>query len=66
MMAALGAEVVLVDQQPGSPPGQVSGADLVRVEAETRRIVIVRKAFRADQFRLAGNFRAHYLHPGPS
>ena len=28
MMAALGAEVVLVDQMPGSPPGQVSGEDL--------------------------------------
>ena len=24
-----------------------------------------RSAFRADQFRLAGNFRAHYLHTGP-
>jgi cysteine synthase A len=65
MMAALGAEVVLVDQAPGSPPGQVSGADLERVEEATRRIVEERGAFRADQFRLAGNFRAHYLHTGP-
>lgn len=65
MMAALGAEVVLVDQLPGARPGQVSGGDLERVEQETRRIVVERNAFRADQFRLAGNFRAHYLHTGP-
>jgi cysteine synthase A len=65
MMAALGAEVVLVDQLPGSTPGQVSGADLERVELETQRIVRARQAFRADQFKLQGNFRAHYLHTGP-
>jgi cysteine synthase A len=65
MMSALGAEVALVDQAPGSTPGQVSGEDLRLVEIETQRIVRERKAFRADQFRLAGNFRAHYLHTGP-
>jgi cysteine synthase A len=65
MMAALGAEVVLVDQTPGSPRGQVSGDDLALVEAETQRIVKERNAFRADQFILQGNFRAHYLHTGP-
>jgi cysteine synthase len=65
MMAALGAEVVLVDQAPGSAPGQVSGEDLALVEAETVRIVEARGAFRADQFRLAGNARAHFLHTGP-
>lgn len=65
MMRALGAEVVLVDQAPGSVPGQVSGDDLALVEQETQRIVQVRGAFRADQFRLAGNMRAHYLHTGP-
>ena len=32
MMSALGAEVVLVDQLPGSIPGQVSGGDLALVE----------------------------------
>ncbi|TIP50562.1 MAG: pyridoxal-phosphate dependent enzyme, partial [Mesorhizobium sp.] len=32
MMAALGAEVILVDQLPGSAPGQVSGGDLALVE----------------------------------
>jgi cysteine synthase A len=65
MMAALGAEVVLVDQLPDSVPGQVSGGDLELVEMETRRIVTQRNAFRADQFCLEGNFRAHYLHTGP-
>jgi cysteine synthase A len=65
MMAALGAEVVLVDQLPSSIPGQVSGGDLERVEREAKRIVKERSAFRADQFRLAGNTRAHYLHTGP-
>ncbi len=65
MMAALGGEVVLVEQLPGSVPGQVSGGDLEKVELETQRIVRERHAFRADQFNLEGNFRAHYLHTGP-
>jgi len=65
MMAALGAEVILVDQLPGSVPGQVSGGDLELVERETERLVKERGAFRADQFRLRGNFRSHYLHTGP-
>jgi cysteine synthase len=65
MMSALGAEVVLVDQMPDSVPGQVSGADLQKVEQVTQNIVAERHAFRADQFRLEGNFRAHYLHTGP-
>jgi cysteine synthase A len=65
MMRALGAEVVLVDQAPGSAAGQVSGRDLELVEQEAQRIARERPAFRADQFRHAGNFRAHYLHTGP-
>ena len=65
MMSALGAEVILVDQLPDSTPGQVSGGDLELVEQEARRIVKERHAFRADQFQLQGNFRAHYLHTGP-
>jgi cysteine synthase A len=65
MMAALGAEVVLVDQLPDSTPSRVSGGDLDLVEARTKELVEERKAFRADQFRLGGNFRAHYLHTGP-
>jgi cysteine synthase A len=62
MMTALGAEVVLVDQAPGSPPGQVSGEDLALVEARAKEIVEQRGAFRADQFNLAGNPNAHALH----
>jgi cysteine synthase A len=65
MMRALGAEVVLVDQMPDSPPGHVSGDDLALVEQKTQQIVTERGAFRADQFRLQGNVRAHYLHTGP-
>jgi cysteine synthase A len=65
MMRALGAEVVLVDQLPGSQPGEVSGGDLALVEQTCQRIVQERGAFRADQFRVEGNFRAHYLHTGP-
>ena len=65
MMAALGAEVVLVDQAPGGTPGQVSGADLERVEQEARRIVGQRSGFRADQFNNASNVRAHLLTTGP-
>ncbi len=65
MMSALGAEVVLVDQLPDSVPGRVSGGDLELVELETQKIVRERGGFRADQFRLLGNFRSHYLHTGP-
>lgn len=62
MMEAIGAEVVLVDQLPGSVHGQVSGGDLELVNQEAIRIEKERGAFRADQFRHQGNFRAHYLH----
>ncbi len=65
MMAALGAEVVLVDQLPGSTPGKVSGGDLAEVERTAEALVRERGAFRADQFRLAANARAHRLHTGP-
>lgn len=62
MMRALGAEVVLVEQAVNSAPGQVSGEDLQLVEDAAQRITRERGAFRADQFRHPGNFRAHYLH----
>lgn len=65
MMAALGAEVVLVDQLPDSQPGQVSGGDLALVNEEANRIVRELGAFRADQFQLAGSMRAHQLHTAP-
>lgn len=65
MMEALGAEVVLVDQRPGSKPGQVSGGDLAQVEKVAREITARRSAFRADQFLRDGNRLAHYRHTGP-
>ncbi len=45
MMRALHAEVVLVEQMPGSQPGQVSSADLALVEQ-------ARGAFRMSDFGL--------------
>nr|WP_206735236.1 pyridoxal-phosphate dependent enzyme [Bosea sp. Tri-44] len=66
MMRALGAEVVLVDQLPGSVPGQVSGGDLALVDGEAKRITQERGAFRADQFHRDGNWRAHYRTTGRS
>ncbi|MFC6689024.1 PLP-dependent cysteine synthase family protein [Jhaorihella thermophila] len=65
MMAALGAEVVLMDQAPGSVVGEVSGEDLALVEEEARRITEERGAFRADQFRHPGNAAAHFQTTGP-
>ncbi|MDI6706818.1 MAG: cysteine synthase family protein [Bacillota bacterium] len=64
MMRAFGAKVVLVDQAPGSEPGQVSGEDLVLVEQETQRLQKELKAFRADQFNNRSNVNAHELHTG--
>lgn len=59
MMKALGAEVVLVDQAPGSVRGQVSGEDLALVERAAKRITEERGAFRADQFNLVSTVHAH-------
>lgn len=59
MMAALGAEIVLVDQAEGSVHGEVSGADLDLVETAAREIVASRQAFRADQFQLPASAAAH-------
>ena len=65
MMRALGAEVVLVPQAPGSAHGQVSGDDLALLEDKVQAIVAARGAFRLDQFHHPGNARAHELHTGP-
>jgi cysteine synthase A len=65
MMRALGAEVVLVEQAPGSPPGQVSGEDLRLVDLRAQQIVHERDAFRADQFVREGNWHAHAETTGP-
>jgi cysteine synthase A len=61
MIAALGAEVVLVDRSPESTPG----ADMALVEAEAERITRQRGAFRPDQFENHSNVDAHYLGTGP-
>lgn len=65
MMAALGAEVVLVDQLPESKQGEVSGADLAEVDRVATELTHDRKAFRADQFRRDGNPGAHERMTGP-
>ena len=64
-MAAFGAEVELVDQGSGGIPGQVSGADLGRVEERARQLVEERDAFRAYQFDTEDNVRAHEFRTGP-
>ena len=65
MMSALGAEVILVDQLPGSVPGQVSGGDLALVDQAAATATAERGAFRADQFNRDGNWLAHYHTTGP-
>ncbi|KAJ57506.1 cysteine synthase [Actibacterium mucosum KCTC 23349] len=65
MMAALGAEVVLVDQLPDSRPGEVSGADLAEVDRVATQLTADKAAFRADQFRRRGNPDAHEHMTGP-
>lgn len=65
MMRALGAEVVLVDQAPGSPANQVSGRDLALVETKTQQLEKERMAFRANQFEKKGNTLAHERYTGP-
>ncbi len=64
MMRILGAEVVLVDQAPDSPPGQVSPKDLDLVEEAAHRYVKEHAAVRVDQFHWESNKRAHYLGTG--
>jgi cysteine synthase A len=60
MMAALGAEVILVDQLPGAKPGEVSGGDLAEVDRVAHEVTVARHAFRADQFARSGNPDAHF------
>lgn len=64
MMQALGAEVIIVDQDPSSTLGMVSGKDLELVNKVTNEIVVARKAFRADQFYHDGNYLSHYTGTG--
>lgn len=66
MARAMGAEVVVVEQAPGSEPGHVTGDDLARVEAMAAQVVAERRAFRVDQFHRPTNTEAHYAITGPS
>jgi cysteine synthase A len=65
MMAAFGAEVVLVDQRRGGRSGHVTGEDLALVESAAQELTRERGAFRADQFHLGGNAEAHEHGTGP-
>jgi cysteine synthase A len=64
MMQGLGAEVVLVDQAPGSVPNQVSGEDLGLVRQKAEQLVSQYAAFRINQFQLQANVLAHQLYTG--
>ena len=64
-MAALGAEVILVDQTPDGMAGRVSGEDLALAEERARQIVIERHAFPAAQFENPANVLAHEQQTGP-
>jgi cysteine synthase A len=64
MMAALGAEVVLVPQAEGARAGEVTGEDLARVDERARALAEERDGFRVDQFVRAGAIDAHRLHTG--
>ena len=59
MMRALGANVVLVEQAPGSTPGQVSGQDMRLVKERAAKLVAELGAFFVDQFENPANAWAH-------
>ncbi len=65
MMQACGAEVVVVDQSPGSAPGRVSGADLELVSERTAALVQSLGAWHVDQFRNPDNVASHERTTGP-
>jgi cysteine synthase A len=62
-MAALGAEVVLVDQVDGSP-GKVTGRDVEAAAAGAAKLARERGAFYVDQFNNPSGIRAHELGTG--
>ena len=63
-LQALGAEVVLVPQAPGSTPGHVGGDDLALVEQRAEELVEELGAWRPDQFGNSANLEAHYAGTG--
>ena len=64
MIGALGAKIVLVPQVTGRP-GEVTGADLKKVEEVTETLTRKLRAFRADQFKNESSVRAHEIGTGP-
>lgn len=64
MLKAVGAEVVLVPQAPGSRPGQVSREDLALVDQKAVELTKRLKAFRPDQFNNPSNAAAHEMTTG--
>ena len=65
MMKALGADIRLVDQAPGSTPGQVTAADWKLVEQATEGIAKELGAFRVDQFNMPAIIDVHMKTTGP-
>jgi cysteine synthase A len=65
MMRALGAEVVLIDQDASSTPGLVSGTDMKRVRDRAAELVRELGAFFCDQFENPANRQAHIDTTGP-
>ena len=61
MMKGLGAELLLVDQLPGSPRGSVTGADLKKVEEAAVEYARKNGAFLANQFYNPDNNTAHEM-----
>lgn len=59
VIGALGAELVLVPQAPGSKPGQVSHEDLDLVDKKTAELTKKLHAFRVDQFKNESNPRGN-------
>lgn len=64
MLAALGAEVILVPQVDGSP-GKVTGSDIAAATEEAIRIARERDGFYVDQFHNPDSVRAHEEGTGP-
>ena len=65
MMRAFGAEVVLVDQDPASTPGRVTGTDMRRVRERAAALVADLGAFFCNQFENPANRQAHADATGP-
>jgi cysteine synthase A len=65
MMRAMGAEVILVDQDPTSIPGRVSGPDMKLVRQRAALLVKELGAYFCDQFENPANRQAHIDTTGP-